>query len=298
MATTRKLELPLDQHFRLDKTLALNTQDFRWDCWRDDEGTEWHSGVLEGHVIHVRQPSDEYLQYCASGGAEVDKLLFSYFRLDEDIEAVRSALSSTDETMQRLVSKFADMRVLRQPDAWECTVSFICSATNSIRGTRTRVESIADRLGRPMALGSDERPAFPSPNEVVAGGEKLKNLKLGLKRDQKIIAAARRVGSRHLDLNRLSQTEVSYPEARWQLQFCPGVGPKIADCISLFALGKDEAFPVDRWVRDALNRCYFPSGKLPFGDDLVRWGQERFGRNAGYASQLLFLSSYTNSKNP
>ena len=296
-ATTRRLKLRRNQLFNLDKTIALNTQDFRWDCWRDGEGADWHSGVLAGHLIHIRQPSTEYLQYRASGGADLDNLLYAYFRLDEDIEAVRSALSS-DKTMQKLVSKFADMRVLRQPDAWECTVSFMCSATNSIKGTRTRIESIAHLLGKPLALGEDERPAFPSPGEVVAGSGRLKDLKLGLQRDQKIIAAARRVGSGHLNLNHLSQTEVSYPEARWQLQSSPGVGPKIADCISLFALGKGEAFPVDRWVREAINRHYFPNGKLPSGDDLVRWGQERFGRNAGYASQLLFLSGYYELKGP
>lgn len=296
MTTTPRLELPLDQAFNLDKTLALNTQDFRWDCWRDGEGVVWHSGVLVGHLIHIRQPSDDCLQYQASSGADLKSLLHSYFRLDEDIEAVHSALSSTDETMRRLLQGFADMRVLRQPDAWECTVSFICSATNNIKGTRTRVERVAASLGKPLALGDDERPAFPSPSKVLADSERLSGLKLGLERDQKIIAAARRVGSGHLDLSRLSQTEVSYPEARWHLQFSHGVGPKIADCISLFALGKDEAFPVDRWVRDAISRYYFPNGKLPFGDDLVRWGQERFGRNAGYASQLLFLSGYYESK--
>ena len=31
-----------------------------------------------------------------------------------------------------------------------------------------------------------------------------------------------------------------------------GIGPKIADCVCLFALGMDEAFPVDRQHRQWL----------------------------------------------
>ena len=68
---------------------------------------------------------------------------------------------------------------------------------------------------------------------------------------------------------------------------CYGIGDKVADCISLFALGKMEAFPVDRWVERAM-AFYFPDQERPWGDDLVMWAQDYFGNYAGYANQLLF----------
>ena len=61
----------------------------------------------------------------------------------------------------------------------------------------------------------------------------------------------------------------------------------MADCISLFALDKMEAFPVDRWVERAM-AGYFLCQKQPTGDELVMWAQDYFGKNAGYANQLLF----------
>ncbi len=75
---------------------------------------------------------------------------------------------------------------------------------------------------------------------------------------------------------------------------CRGIGPKIADCICLFALDKTEAFPVDRWVERATER-YFPPQERPFGEDLVMWAQDRFGRYAGYANQFLFTGQYMQS---
>ena len=151
-----------------------------------------------------------------------------------------------------------------------------------------------------MSLDGDERSRFPSPAKVLEREEEVLTLDLGLEREYKILSAARRTletGDHKLDLEALSDPEVPYAEARWQLQFSPGIGPKIADCISLFALDKPEAFPVDRWVKKAIEAEYAKE-EIPFGDALVRWGQGRFGRNAGYASQLLFLSAYPGLNNP
>ena len=295
---TATRRLPLTQPFNLDGTLDLNTQDFRWDSFKDGAGMRWHSAVLKGHLTHIRQVNGA-LEYRSSKDADLADLLYSYFCLGEDTAAVHSALSLADETMRELVSRYPDMRVLRQPDPWETTVAFICTATTSIKGTKTRVERIASQVGSPVVLAGNERWSFPSPRTVLDREKCVQKLRLGLDRESKILGAAARVcgsGSPPLDLDALARPDVSYPEARWQLLFSRGIGPKVADCISLFALDKPEAFPVDRWVKDAIKRHYFPDGKLPFGDDLVRWGQERFGRVAGFASQLLFLDGYSKPK--
>ena len=94
--------IEVDEGFSLDKTLQLNTQDFRWDCWRDSGGVDWHSGVLKGHLIHLRQ-SGRVLEYRASEDANLDEMLRSYFRLDEDIEAIHRELASIDGKMAKLV---------------------------------------------------------------------------------------------------------------------------------------------------------------------------------------------------
>ena len=69
---------------------------------------------------------------------------------------------------------------------------------------------------------------------------------------------------------------------------CPGIGPKIADCILVFSLEKMEAFPIDVWVRRALGDWYFPNQKTPSNQVLQSWAQNYFGAYGGYAQQYLF----------
>ena len=280
--------LVVDRTFNLEATLD-GTQDFRWRPWRDD----WHSSVLDGNLVPVRQ-IDGRLEYRAS--SDLDAVLRRYFRLDDDIDAVRADVSSRDDHVAGLAKKHPYLRVLRQPDAWECTVAYICSATNNVSRISAIVEKIAKELGCRVELDGDVRHTFPAPETVLeAGVERLAALKLGLKRHDKIVDAAERIRDGKLELGRLAQPEVCYAEAKRRLMGCYGIGDKVADCIALFALDKMEAFPVDTWVWKAMER-YFPPGEQPEGDELVMWAQDRFGQHAGYANQLLFHDQWKSAQ--
>lgn len=277
--------IPVDSRFKLDDVLEEGAQDYRWRPLEDREGG-WWSGVLLGQVVHARQQGDA-LEWRADPGA--GDLLARYFRLDDDIEAIFRELSSRDDGVAGLVRKYKHLRIIRQPDPWECTVAYICSANNSVKRISEIVEKIAETLGSPIEFDGDVRHTFPTPEVVLeAGVEPLEELELGLQRHRKIVAAAKRIQDDTLNLGRLAQPEVCYAEAKRRLMVCDGIGGKIADCIALFSLDKLEAFPLDRWVRGAVRKKYFSGGELPPDDELIVWAQDRFGPYAGYANQLLF----------
>ena len=170
-------------------------------------------------------------------------------------------------------------------------VAYICSANWNVGRISKSVETIADSLGQELKLEDEVRHAFPTVEETLDAGEGwLKELNLGLDRHKKIIAAAERIHSGELDLRFLAQPGVTYGEAKVRLTSCYGVGPKVADCIALFALGKTQAFPVDTWVRRAVME-YFPGLEL-YDEAIVQWAQDRFGEYAGYANQFLFTGQY------
>ena len=82
-------QLITDRHFDLDAILD-GTQDFRWRRWRD----HWHSGVLSGNVIHIRQ-INRGVEYRAH--SDLDALLRSYFRLEDDIDAIHADIACRDD---------------------------------------------------------------------------------------------------------------------------------------------------------------------------------------------------------
>lgn len=55
----------------------------------------------------------------------------------------------------------------------------------------------------------------------------------------------------------------------------------------LFSLDKLEAFPIDRWVRRALEERFLEGSRLP-DRRLREWSVERFGPLGGYVQQYLF----------
>ena len=144
-----------------------------------------YSGVLDGNLIHIRQVG-AVVEY--RSGVELDTLLPSYFRLDDDLSAVHADLSVRDKKIATLVKKFPHLRELRQPDPWECTVAYICSAANNVVRISAFVESVADTLGQPLGLEGEVRHAFPTYDMVLeAGVERLARLGLGKDRHSKII---------------------------------------------------------------------------------------------------------------
>jgi len=58
----------------------------------------------------------------------------------------------------------------------------------------------------------------------------------------------------------------TYGDAKAYFESYTGIGPKVADCISLFGLGKKDAFPMDTWMKRIVARHYggiFPIGRYP-----------------------------------
>ena len=67
---------------------------------------------------------------------------------------------------------------------------------------------------------------------------------------------------------------------------CPGVGPKIAECVLLFGYGFQEAFPMDVWIRRILEDYYLPGQKSSVAQ-VQAFVADYFGPHSGYAQQYL-----------
>ena len=273
------MELVVDGPFDLAATLDSG-QAHRW-----RKGDGWYSGVVRGNFIKMRQ-TERGAEFCSEPWPEksVLPLLQSYFRLDDDLSGIYQEITR-DQRVSAMVDRYPGLRVLRQ-EPWECTVAFICSANSNIPRIHQVMESMANGFGDPITMNGEVRHAFPTPAQLAEAGEaELRRLGLGF-RAPYVAQATRRVLEKSLDLDLL--VKLTYDEAKARLMECPGIGPKIADCILVFSLDKMEAFPIDVWVRRALGEWYFPEQKVPTNRVLGEWAHQHFGRYGGYAQQYLF----------
>ena len=302
---TRKLSFNQSSKypFDLDKVLYAG-QDFRWQPRMDN----WHSGVLAGNLIHIRQNAN-VLEYKSHTGSDLDDILRCYFRLDVDIDEIYDDISRRDDKIKVLTSRYPWLRVLRQPDPWECMVAYICSARAGVPKIANNVEAISQRLGAPVRLEDDYRHTFPSPSRVLkAGVEPLVELRLGFSRlPPFIIRAARRISCREVDLTEMARGPYArtipklMEEHSASRKAANGISIKVANCIALFTLDMTMAFPVDRHVWNAV-RLHFPA--FQHRDEptdgqkkkIIRWAQDRFQEHAGHANQLGIISQSKQSR--
>jgi N-glycosylase/DNA lyase len=181
--------------------------------------------------------------------------------------------------------------LLRQ-DAWEALGCFLCSATKQVVQIREMVRLMRERHGEAVVgpCGRVAR-AFPTAERLASLDEgSLRACKLGF-RAPNLLMAARAVAEGRLELGELRRLPLD--EARARLMGLRGVGRKVADCVLLFGLGFEQAFPVDVWVRKALARLYFPRARRLTARRIERFSETHFGPHAGLAQQYLFHHART-----
>ena len=263
--------------YDLEATLSSG-QAFRWQ--RLGQGWE---GVIEGRWVRLRLTKGGIAAEAAKpvhDWAWLEHYLQMHFDLGQAL-----ATFPDDEPMQNAVGTFPGLRLLRQ-DYWECLASFILSATKQIVQIRQMITLLSKRYGEPIASGGDD-PAFAFPTiEVIAAcvEKELRECKLGF-RAPNLLGAARDILDEKIDWQRLPT--MATEEARGELMKLRGVGPKIADCVLLFAGGHQEVFPVDVWIERALQQLYFPK-RRPSAKQLRKFADTHFGPYAGFAQQYLF----------
>jgi N-glycosylase/DNA lyase len=254
-------------------------QAFRWEANAD----AW-IGIVGSRWVRLRSEAATITAEAAEPVSDWDWLT-QYLQADLDLGEVLRTFPD-DEPMRVAIAHCRGLRLLRQ-DPWECLASFILSSTKQIVQIRQIVSALCECYGDPVAAPPGWPPvrAFPSAARLAAATEtELRLCKMGF-RAPYLLQAARAVASGDLDLSRLRS--LSAEAARAALMDLPGVGPKIADCVLLFAYGFPLAFPVDVWVIKALRGLYFPRRRASL-PKLRHFAATHFGPNAGYAQQYLF----------
>lgn len=242
-------------------------------CFRMTEQEDgWYRVIARDDVLLIRKCDDPNRYEVSCSPQDWDGHWHDYFDLDRSYSEIREACEGKSDFVDASIAFGKGLRVLNQ-DPWEMLITFIISQRKSMPAIATAVENISRMFGTHL---SDGMHAFPTPEQLASASEsQLREASLGY-RAPYVLDAARRVASGYVDLEALAKLDDD--ELQEALMSFVGVGPKVANCVSLFGYGRSSSVPIDVWIARAIDEeC---NGTNPF---------DQFGEDAGIIQQYVFF---------
>ena len=235
----------------------------------------WYYVIAQDKLFKINQVENE-IEFHG-----VDKeFVIHFFSLNENLSKILKEINK-DKYIKKSIDKYRGLRIIKQ-DPWECLISFICSSASNIPRIKSKLKALSEGFGKNISLDGVCDYAFPTSGNIN-NYKKILNAKTGF-RARYIFEANNSVNSTNLN----SLRKQSYINAKNELKKINGVGDKIADCILLFSLGFNQAFPVDTWIKKTMQLLYFDNNTVS-NEKIREFGLDYFGTYAGYAQQYLFM---------
>ena len=240
--------------------------------------------TAKGRVLHVSQQADTVTFYDTEEDEYVN-VWKDYFDMDRDYSAVKKKLLENDNKLKDAIESMWGVRILNQ-DFFETLISFIISQNKQIPHIKKIVADISAKFGTYKGTyGGADMYTFPTLEQLTnASEEDFKELKTGFRAPYIMDAIRRNMAGQ---FNEKELKNMDYDSCIKELMTIKGVGEKVANCVSLFGLGKKEAFPVDVWIKRIMETMYFDGEDTP-KDKIAAFAKEQFGDLGGFAQQYLF----------
>ena len=281
-----------------DKIVVTNLSDFNI------------THILEcGQIFRYKNIGDHYEVFslnkkakifCYKNKVEIETkdvdYFVNFFDLDNDYSFIKSKLEKF-EVLKSAIKFGYGIRILNQ-NAFEMIISFIISANNNIKRIQSIIENICKKFG--TKLDEEDFYAFPTREQLLkASIADFRQAGAGY-RAEYLYNVVRQLENFDYDFIKNNQVDNCLPV----LLNLSGVGPKVADCILLFAFHKNDVFPVDTWITKIYYeffKDYFENldlKKVDLNEDdnskrtnvkLIRKNLVNYFQNlSGYAQQYLF----------
>lgn len=233
--------------------------------------------IALGRYLEIEQePGSNVVKFFGTTEHEFETVWKHYFDLETDYSKIIESVDPEDSYLSAAVQAGSGIRILSQ-DLWETVVSFLISQNNNVPRIKKSVETLCRTCGEMKYAPNGELfYCFPTPDKLSIV-ENLKPAKLGY-RERYIAGLAQDIISGKINLSELRRKEQF-------MEIC-GIGKKVADCIMLFGLHDLAAFPIDTWIKRAIDQHY--GGVFPI---------ERYSGCAGVIQQYIFNYAIHGDKN-
>lgn len=208
----------------------------------------------------------------------------NFFDLSRDYSSIYSRAKKSEYDIVSLAAEAGKgIRILNQ-DKTETLFSFLTSQNNRIPRIKSIIERTCSARGVKNSFSGEEYYSFPLPEELFDENVGFYNgLGYGYRSDF-IRSTAKRLIENADELDKM--TALSTKELKESLMSFKGVGPKVADCVSLFAYHKTDAFPVDTWIEKLYREDF--NGAEKNRNKINEFFVNSFGEDSGYIQQYVF----------
>ncbi len=211
-----------------------------------------------------------------------EEYFYKFFDLGEDYSRIFGYAMQCDfDVVKKSASAGKGIRILRQ-DPEEMLYSFIISQNNNIPRIKGIIEKTCSALGDRKEFMGEEYYAFPSSEKLAEKDEKFYS-ELGYGYRAGYMTAVSKAMTEGFKI------DDSLPTAmlKAKLLTLKGVGPKVADCISLFGYHRTDSFPVDTWIEKLYVEDF--GGTEKDRKKITEYFQNLFGEYSGYVQQYVFF---------
>lgn len=196
----------------------------------------------------------------------------NYFNAEQGQKLAKIFSASSNSFIKEAMDNSMGMTILKQ-DFWEMIVSYIVSQRNNIPSIKKTLFKLREKYGiyQDVVIDGKKYAYYTFPTAIQLLNKDMSGLSLGY-RDKYIKDAVKWY------LRDKTQWEKTTHEEKLNiLQEIHGVGPKIANCVALFALNDLYCFPVDTWIQKILD-----SEKITLED------VKEYKQYAGFLNQIIY----------
>ena len=289
------------------KNTLLNGQCFNFKYFHEKD---LFAGTVKNNLVLLRDNNSiiEYQYLCKDPNVKCEvEFLQDYFQLDIDLE--KDILGGNDlninKTLKDVLMSYTGLRLIKQ-EIFECTISFICSANNNIGRITKMIDSLKKKYGKKLYSDSDLGDFYSFPEFTALTKVSVEELnEMGFGYRSKYIRGT----MDFLEENGVSWLNdlLSQENPSDELTKLPGVGRKVADCISLFACRRYNVVPIDVHMFKFYNEniAYFTGKNYKKINSVTSKNnysllqenlQNVLGSNAGWIHSMFFLSRLSAKK--
>jgi N-glycosylase/DNA lyase len=287
------LEIKLEKTNIIKKTYKIKVKNFNLKYTIEsgqffyfEKINDYYYIIERDKIFKIKQEGD-FLYTYFNKNCSINYII-NFLNIKDENSYEKIIKNEKDKLLKEGMKKYYGLRIIKQ-DPFQCSISFICSSAANIEKIKKNVKLISKFFGEKEIFDNIEFYHFPSP-EKINDLNKLIDAKTGY-RAKYILEFSKKIkrfGENYLE----KLKNETHENCRITLKEFNGIGTKIADCISLFALNKKESFPIDTQIKKIMINNYMKNEKeikKIKESEILKIAKDLFKENLGLKQQFLYL---------